>query len=272
MKLSQYKSASYNPRVITTEERAKLSKSIDHLGDLSGLVLNKRTNTIVGGHQRISTFKDRKTRMVTHPVKDNHGTVAIGYLEVTTEKGIVNVPLRIVDWDVRTEKLANIAANNHGGKFDNQKLGKLLAELDRGKFDVELTGFDSNEFQKLIVRSATDAKTEEKYVRKLASPIYKITGKKPTLRQVYDTTKADELKAEIKKANLPKDITDFLMSAAERHVRFSFTNAAEYYAHASKKVQRLMEDCALVIVDHKKAIEHGYLKLTEEIKDMVDNG
>lgn len=269
MKLSSFKKAAYNPRRITPEERAKLAKSIAHTGDLSGLVLNKRTNTIVGGHQRISTFEGKKTKMVTKPHKDNFGTIAVGHLEVELDTGKIQVPVRIVDWDRRTEKLANIAANNHGGEFDNQKLGKLLAELDNKKFDIELTGFSEGEFQTLIRRSLDAEKVEEKYVRKLSSPIYKPHGKKPKLSQIYDRTKTEELQASIRKANLPADVTDFLMAAAERHTKFHFANAAEYYAQSPKKVQKLMEDCAMVIVDFDKAIEHGYLRLTKEIQEMV---
>lgn len=273
MKIDDIKSASYNPRKISGEQKRALAKSINEFGDLSGIILNKRTNTLIGGHQRVSVIKAHPTKIVTTPHTDNYGTVAMGNIVVKTEKGSFNVPLRVVDWDKRKEKLANIAANNHGGEFDNQKLGKLLAELDKSKaFDVELSGFTDAEVKNLLKASMNQDEYQQKYTRKLTSPIYKMTGKKPSLSQVYDTTKADELKASVKKAGLPKDIEKFLLAAAERHVVFNFGNAAEYYAHASKKVQGLMEDCALVIVDHNKAIEHGYLKLTEEIRDLVGNG
>lgn len=270
-KLKAFKPAKYNPRTISAEALRALNKSIEQFGDLSGVVINKRTNTIVAGHQRITTLSSKKTKIVSKPYKDTYGTVEVGHIEVKTDQGNFNVPLRIVDWDLRTEKLANIAANNHGGKFDNQKLGKLLAELDNSKFDIELTGFTDGEFQNLI-RKSEGAKENDKYVRKLSSPIYKPTGKKPKVAALFDRTKTEELQKSIQATKLPADIKEYLMSAAERHTKFRYDLAAEFYAHADKKVQALMEDCALVIIDHNKAIEHGYLRLTEEIIGMVNDG
>lgn len=272
MELKKFKPAKYNPRKITKEALKSLNKSIEEFGDLSGVVINKRTKTIVAGHQRITTLEGKKTKMNTKPVTDKFGTVAMGHIAVISSQGDrFNIPLRLVDWDLRREKLANIAANNHGGEFDNQKLGILLAELDNSKFDVELTGFSEGEFQNIIRRNVEDL-PEEKYTRKLTSPIYKVTGKKPSLQSLFDRTKTEELQESIREARLPKNVTAYLMAAAERHTKFRFDLAAEYYAHADAKVQALMEDCAMVIVDHKKAIEHGYLAMTKEIMDMVENG
>jgi len=272
LKLKDFNQAKYNPRKISSAQLQALDRSIGTFGDLACVVINKRTNTIVAGHQRLKTLGDKKTKIVTEKHVDDFGTVEQGYILVMRPNGAkFKVSLRIVDWDLRTEKLANIAANNHGGEFDNQKLGKLLAELDKKEFDIETIGFSDGAVQNLIRRSI-EAEPEQKYVRKLASPVYEVTGKKPKLADIYDKTKANELKESIAEARLPKDVQEFLMSAAERHTKFNFANIAEYYAHAPKNVQSLMEDCALVIVDHKKAIEHGYLKLTDEIMDMVKNG
>lgn len=272
MNIKKFKPAKYNPRKISVQELGALDKSINEFGDMSGVVINKKTDTIVAGHQRLKTMGSKKTKIVTTKHKDDKGTVALGHIEVICEDGTkFNVPLRIVNWDIRREKLANIAANNHGGEFDNQKLGKLLAELNTDKFDIELTGFTDGEYQNLV-RKGVDSDKQDKYVRKLSSPIYEVQGKKPSFSQLYDTSKSDELKEEIRAAKLPKDVTCYLLAAAERHTQFRFDHAAEYYAQAPAKVQKLMEDCALVIVDHKKAIEHGYLKLTQEIMDMVKNG
>lgn len=269
--LKSFKNAAYNPRKITKEALQALDKSITQFGDLSGVVINSKTGTIVAGHQRIKTLDTKETKIIVDEATDDFGTVSLGYILVMPQGcEPFRIPLRIVEWDLRTEKLANIAANNLGGKFDNQKLGKLLAELDTKKFDIEMTGFTEGQVQTYIRRSMDpDAEADEKYVKSLASPIYKIEGKKPKLSQLFDTTKTDELKTAINKTAIPPDVKMYLLAAAERHTKFRFDLAAEFYAHAPKAVQALMEDCALVIVDHKKAIEHGYLKLTEEIMDEV---
>lgn len=266
--LKDLKAAKYNPRTITTQALKRLDKSISEFGDLSGVVFNETTGTLISGHQRITTIKDKKTKVVTTKHKDKHGTVAVGHIEVEDNGKEIRIPFRVVAWDKRKEKLANIAANAHGGEFDNQKLGKLLAELNTDKFDIELSGFSDIEVKNLV-RKSDSLKPSEQYTRKLGSPIYKVTGKKPPLSEVFDTTKTKELESAIKKAKLPADIEAFLIAAAQRHTKFNFSKAAEYYAHADKKVQALMEDTALVIVDYDKAIEHGYVKLTSDILGMA---
>ena len=59
----------------------------------------------------------------------------------------------------------------------------------------------------------------------------------------------------------------FLRQAAARHTVFDYAKIADYYAHASKEMQELMEDSALVIIDFGKAIEKGYIRLSDEIRN-----
>ena len=61
--------------------------------------------------------------------------------------------------------------------------------------------------------------------------------------------------------------------AATRHLVFNYARIADYYAHASKDVQKLMEQSALVIIDLDDAIANGYVKLSENIKKiMMESG
>lgn len=151
-------SADYNPRTITERELNGLKHSYDTFGDLSGIVLNIRTGTLVSGHQRIKTLKGKKSRIEKHPHTDSYGTVATGWVEYKSANAdhISKIPYREVDWsDGKMEKAANIAANAHGGQFDKDKLGALLEELEDATFDIELTGLDP-----LTLRSLRTAKSE----------------------------------------------------------------------------------------------------------------
>ncbi len=70
----------------------------------------------------------------------------IGHMEWKTDKGVIRIPMRVVDWDRKKEMSANIAANAHGGDFDRKKLATLVGQLERGKtFDIELLGFDHHD-------------------------------------------------------------------------------------------------------------------------------
>jgi hypothetical protein len=49
-------------------------------------------------------------------------------------------------------------------------------------------------------------------------------------------------------------------------VRFNFQRVADFYAHAGPEVQELMENSALVVVDFNKAIQHGFVHLSEDVE------
>lgn len=150
--IKDLKAASYNPRFITDKQLNQLRTSIETFGDLSGVVFNIATKTLVSGHQRIKTLKGKNTKIVKKPAKDKTGTVAIGHIEVAEKNGnVIKIPYREVNWtDRKVEMAANIGANAHGGDFDQVKLGGLLHKLEQGKFDVELTGVDNFDLQKAI--------------------------------------------------------------------------------------------------------------------------
>lgn len=144
------RAAAYNPRTISNAALNNLNLSIENFGDLSGITFNKRTRTLVGGHQRVASLKKWPSKAELKPHKDQYGTVEQGYMVYTTDRGTIRVPMRVVDWDLRREKQANIAANMHGGDFDRQKLATLVAELETDKkFSIELLGMDAHDLTML---------------------------------------------------------------------------------------------------------------------------
>ena len=104
------------------------------------------------------------------------------------------------------------------------------------------------------------------YSKKIESPIYEPKKPKPHIRSIYDDRKYKRIIRRIESSNLMEDEKDFLKIAATRHIVFNYETAADYYAQASKEMQTLMEDSALVIIDFGKAIELGYIKLCDSIK------
>lgn len=152
--VSDLKGASYNPRVITEAELKRLKRSMEEFGDLSGVVFNVASKVLISGHQRLKTTKGKKTRLVREKTSDGRGTVAVGRIEVKEADGNVTIiPYREVNWNDRiTEMAANIAANAHGGDFDQIKLGGLLTKISQNQFDIELTGVHEFEFQKALIR------------------------------------------------------------------------------------------------------------------------
>ena len=62
---------------------------------------------------------------------------------------------------------------------------------------------------------------------------------------------------------------EFLIKAATRHIVFNYAKVADYYAHATPEMQRLMEQSALVIIDFDDAIANGYVTLSEKMRSMI---
>ena len=110
------------------------------------------------------------------------------------------------------------------------------------------------------------------YTTKIKTPTYEPQGEKPSVEELYDDKKAVDLIAEIKASKLNEKEKQFLMSAASRHIVFDYAKIANFYAHSSEDCQELMENSALVIIDFDKAIENGFVKLTEAINDMFQSG
>ena len=55
-----------------------------------------------------------------------------------------------------------------------------------------------------------------------------------------------------------------------RFLEFNYSNIAEYYAHADKELQEMMEDLALVIIDFNKAIADGYVEFSDKMREIVE--
>ena len=115
--------ADYNPRKISDHQAEALKRSLDRWGFVEPIVANKRTGHIVGGHQRLD------------------GALALA---------LPKVPVHWIDVDESSEKALNIALNKISGDWDEDLLGKLLADLERDGQDLEDLGFDADELQAII--------------------------------------------------------------------------------------------------------------------------
>jgi hypothetical protein len=108
---------------------------------------------------------------------------------------------------------------------------------------------------------------ENKYTTKIDAPIYEPKNQKPHILELYDNQKTKRLIREIDQSSLPTEEKMFLVDAARRHTIFNYEKIADYYANSSKEMQHLMERSGLVIIDFEKAIEYGYVKICEDIRN-----
>lgn len=79
-------------------------------------------------------------------------TVISGHqrLKVLKELGYTEIDCNIVDLDKKKEKALNIALNKISGDWDNDKLEELLLELKDENYDLDITGFEKNELEKIF--------------------------------------------------------------------------------------------------------------------------
>ena len=110
-----------------------------------------------------------------------------------------------------------------------------------------------------------DDSIQSKYSIFVNVPKYLPKAECPKLYECFSTKKYDELINEIKNSSVSEEEKQFLMLAATRHLVFTYSKIADYYAHASKEMQELMEHNALVIIDFDDALANGYIELTDRI-------
>ena len=226
-----------NARTHSPEQIYQIANSITEF-DFTNPVLIDENNLILAGHGRLMAAQAL-----------NRETIPCVRLTHLTE----------------TQKRVYILADNRialNAGWDEELLHLEFGELQKLGANLELTGFDHGE----IFRTEEEEFIEE-YTKKVTSPIYELTTNKPSIDELCDLTKSEQLIKKIQNTNIPDDEKTFLKWAAYRHNVFNYRNIAEYYAHSSKQVQELMEDSALVIIDFGKAIEHGFVVLSDEIKE-----
>lgn len=147
MKVKELAPNPKNPRTITEPKLEQLKKALLEFGDLSGVVFNRTSGQLVGGHQRAKQFDSTAevTIAKTYAKPTRTGTVAEGYVTFHGER----FAYREVKWPKHKEMAANIAANKGAGVWDMAQLGEWMKEL--GSFDVDfdldLTMFDTEELK-----------------------------------------------------------------------------------------------------------------------------
>ena len=157
--------AAYNPRIELIPgdtEYENLRRSITTYGLIIPVVWNKRTNRVVGGHQRLTVLEN---------------------------EGETEVDVSVVDLDETQERQLNVALNKVEGGWDEEKLGDLLAELGE---DATLTGFTQQEIDSLTndIDSLIDGDTVDEELKAI-DELFNVS-------LTFDKADQEELKAYVK--------------------------------------------------------------------------
>ena len=234
LKISEVKVNKTNPRIIKDIKFKKLVKSIQEFPEMLELrpIVIDEDNIILGGNMRYKAC-------VEAGLKEVFVKRAEGLTEEQKQEFIVkdNVGFGEWEWDI----LAN--------EWDSSK-------LDEWGLDV-WQNIDEEEVEP----------EEAAYTQQIEAPIYSPSDEKPEASALIDETICNKLIKEIEASKISKEEKHFLKKAAQRHIEFNYKTIADFYANSNKEVQELMENSALVIIDFKKAIELGYVKLAKNIEN-----
>jgi ParB-like chromosome segregation protein Spo0J len=204
-------------------------------------------------------------------VVDKEGVVIVGHtrLKAAQQLGMNEVPVHIATGLTASQVKAYRIADNRTSEeaeWDQELLGLELSDLREADFDLNLTGFDGDTIEQAL-NPDEPATSDGTYTRKVEAPAYQITGEKPDITALYDKSRYDQLVREINSSSMTDEQKQFLLLAATRHIVFDYQNIAEFYAHSDASMQKLMEDSALIIIDFNRAIELGFVRLSDQVKE-----
>lgn len=229
-KLSDLKEWDKNPRIISKEAFVKLKESIKERGFHDILKIDEN-NVVLSGNQRLRALKD------------------LGYEEVECK----------VSDEILTEEQKNkvaIESNIQSGEWDIDSLEEDFSDT-----------LDDLGLEDLIPSNESLTEENKLYTAKVVIPTYEPKNEKPSIEELVDTKKAQDLYDRIVESNLDPEVKSFLEIACTRFYVFNYSKIADFYANSNKEIQEMMERLALVIVDYDKAIEYGFLDFVTNILD-----
>jgi len=236
-----------HPKNVRQGDIGAISESLKAHGQYRPIVVDRRTSRILAGNH---TWKAAKAL--------GWQQINAGFIETKDD----DEALRILLADNRTTDLAS---------YDDAELANLLKDLAETDDGLIGTAFDGDALDQLLMdleQEPFGLDLETKYSQAVNVPQYEIIGDEPQLSELVDRTKATSLRTEIFKANLPKNLEEFLLLAAERHLIFNYGKIAEFYPHQTPEVQLLMEQSVLIIIDLNDAIANGYATFRQTIDDL----
>jgi len=179
------------------------------------------------------------------------------------ELGWKTIPAKYVidckDWSEEKRQRYIFASNWNIGEWD-------FSFIDESEAEEWNLSFDD------IVDEDYPSNDGQVYTSKVEIPIYEPSEDKPTVSDLYDDSKFNQLIEEINKADISDEERLLLTLASYRQIVFNFKKIADYYAHTNNAtLQNLMEKNAMVIIDFDKAVEYGYVQIGETLKKRLFN-
>ena len=203
--------AKYNPRSMNKETMEALKSSMEEFEDISGIVINSNTGNIVAGNHRWDILSRKYKDLNLIPITESHYTINDSSNKFT---GFI---AKVVDWDIKKEKAANVTANNDllSGSFtsDLQSIlddvaetykDELFEDLRLDELQIDLSGLNDGWGEDQLSKVQDEA---EKRNRELEDSKTEEAANVKEIISVIKVSVPSEMKDDIK-----NDLLEFLAS------------------------------------------------------------
>jgi hypothetical protein len=228
VKISTVKSNPNNPRVIKDDKFDKLVQSI----------------------------KDFPQMLEIRPIVVNDDMIVLGgnmRLKACKEAGLKEVPI------IKASDLTE----------EQQREFIIKDNVGFGEFDWEqLKEWDDEELEKWGLDVPKDKTIDTDGLFDIEIPFYKAGEDKPNEIELADTSRFNELIIKIESLGLDKRLERILKIRAAFFTDFNFQKIADYYHNSGDEIKEIFEDLGMVILAPRKALEKGFIDISENIMEL----
>ena len=230
-----------NTRTHSDEQVQQIASSIKEFGFTNAVLLDEKDG-VIAGHGRIMAAK----------------LLQLDEIPTVTLTGLTEAQIKA--YIIADNKLALNAG------WDEELLKVEIEALQEMDFNIDLLGFNLDELNDLEIGDIENEDVNP-YSQKVEIPTYIPSDEIPDFSEMFNPDKSFELINKIDASSVDNEIKIFLKMSAYRHTIFNYEKIADFYSNADKETQELMEDSALVLIDINKAIEKGFVKLSDAVAE-----
>ena len=186
------------------------------------------------------------------PIVVNNDMVVLGgnmRLKACREAGLKQVPIIVAGELTEAQQREFIIKDNvSGGEWD---WSALTNEWDTEQ--LEEWGLDIPKIKELNEEDLFD----------IQLPFYIPAETEPTINQLANLDKTNELIDKINSLDINEDLKDLLKIRASFFTDFNFQKIADFYAKQTKEIQDIFKDLGMIILAPKEALEKGFIELSD---------
>jgi hypothetical protein len=152
---------------------------------------------------------------------------------------------------------------------DEQKQFIIKDNVSGGEWDWDmLKEWDDEELEAWGLDVLKDKTLDTDGLFDIEIPFYQASDEKPNEIELADTSRSDELIKKIDSLDLDTRLKNILKIRAAFFTDFNFQKIADYYHNSDSNIKELFEDLGMVILTPRKALEKGFVDISENIMEL----